>query len=403
MQPPGHAAEGTYVLENQDSSWRGRTGCSARPFRAGTGARPALQPGTMAAARTCGSGRDPVRLSVARKSKKPGRAAARALGRAAMGLAVLIGWRRAGLAALIVLGPIVCINLLVAFCGSTVIFPLSPRHLGDKLSALGRYAAHRPRCFEDSHPALGPVVARVEARHRIPAGLLAALVQVESAGRPHRISPAGAMGQGQLAPSTARALGVQDPFDTLENIEASGRYLAQQLARFGEIRLAVAAYNAGPGAVAGARSVPHNGETEVYVERVLRLHRAALALAARERARAVAVAARPRGAEAGPLSDRAAGPVMPAPSDEDLNATSPGAEGSRPPSGSARARARWAVPPGGTNSSTAQKAVERKLNQKARRKRRASRPISPREPAAPVPSEPSDRLTLPRLAERAAP
>jgi len=342
---------------------------------------------------------------VARKSKKPGRAVARALGRAALRLAVLIGWRRAGLAASVVFGPIVIINLLVAFCGSTVIFPLSPRHLGDKLSALGRYAVHRPRCFEDSHPSLGPVVARVEARHRIPAGLLAALVQVESAGRPHRISPAGAMGQGQLAPSTARAMGVQDPFDTLENIEASGRYLAQQLARFGEIRLAVAAYNAGPGAVAAVHSVPHNGETEIYVERVLRLHRAALAVAARDRARAVAVVPRARGAAAAaPPSDPAANPGMPVAPEEDLpppRAPSPIDGTSKPDPGGARGSIRRAAP-GGTNSTDAQKSVERKLNQKARKKRRASGQIRRRDEAAPAPSHPADRLTLPRLAERGA-
>jgi hypothetical protein len=355
-------------------------------------------------ARTCGTGRDPVRLGVARKSKKPGRAAARALGQAVVRLAVLIGWRRAGLAALIVFGPIVTINLLVAFCGSTVIFPLSPRHLGDKLSALGRYAVHRPRCFEDSHPLLGPVISRVEARHRIPAGLLAALVQVESAGRPHRISPAGAMGQGQLAPSTARALGVQDPFDTLENIEASGRYLAQQLARFGEIRLAVAAYNAGPGAVAAVRAVPHNGETEIYVERVLRLHRAALAVAARERARAVAVAPRARGAAAAPLSDPAASPGLPLGPEEDLPAPrGPGPIGGTftPDTGS-RGPVRRTAASAGSNSTSVPKAVERKLNQRARKKRRASSQLPRRDEAAPAPSRPSDRLTLPRLAERAA-
>lgn len=173
------------------------------------------------------------------------------------------------------LGPILLLNTLVAFCGRTVVFPLSLRHLGDKTRALGRYALHRPHCLVQDHPSVGPIVARIEARYRIPAGLLAALVQVESDGRPHRISPAGAMGPGQLAPSTARLLNIVDPFDTEENIEGSGRYLAQQLARFGDVRLALAAYNAGPGAVVAARAVPRNGETEIYVERVLRLHRAA--------------------------------------------------------------------------------------------------------------------------------
>jgi Transglycosylase SLT domain len=66
-------------------------------------------------------------------------------------------------------------------------------------------------------------------KHHLPRGLLAALIQVESNGRVHRISSAGAMGPGQLTPSTARLLGVLDPFNPSEAIDASGRYLAVQL------------------------------------------------------------------------------------------------------------------------------------------------------------------------------
>ena len=327
----------------------------------------------------------------------------RALGRAAIRLAVWIGWRRAGLAALIIGGPILCINLLVAFCGMTVIFPLSPRHLGDKLAALGSYAAHRPRCFADSHPALGQVVARVEARHRIPAGLLAALVQVESGGRPHRISPTGAMGQGQLAPSTARALGVEDPFDTLENIEASGRYLAQQLTRFGDIRLALAAYNAGPGAVAAIRSVPRNGETELYVERVLRIHRATIAAAARERARTVAALPRVQPAAAEPVADNGATSAEPESPDEDRprpRAPSPVGVASHPGAGSAHAYARRIAGQSGTNPSNAPKAVGKKFDRKPSRRRRLPEHAPRRDEAAPVRAAPPEPLTLPRLAER---
>lgn len=214
-------------------------------------------------------------------------------------LAVWIGWRRAAFGALVLLGPIVALNSLVAWCGSTVVFPLSPFFLRAKAMALVRYAAHRPQCLAAEHPAIGPVIARAEARHRLPAGLLAALVQVESEGRPHRISPTGAMGPGQLMPSTARALGVDDPFDTTENVEASARYLAQQLAHFHDVRLAVAAYNAGPGAVAASHGIPHNGETEIYVERVLRLRRLA----------APPVIARGQPPKPRMTPDRVAGPV----------------------------------------------------------------------------------------------
>ena len=76
------------------------------------------------------------------------------------------------------------------------------------------------------------------------------------------------MGPGQLTPSTAKLLGVSDPFDPTEAIDGSSRYLASQLATFHDVRLAVAAYNAGPGAIVN-RTVPQNGETEVYVRKVM--------------------------------------------------------------------------------------------------------------------------------------
>jgi soluble lytic murein transglycosylase-like protein len=168
----------------------------------------------------------------------------------------------------IVLLPIVALNLAVAFFGSSIVFPLSPFFLRNKLAALGRYAVHRPRCLIDGHPPLDEIVARAESKHHVPHGLLAAIVQTESNGRIHRISSAGAMGPGQLTPSTAKLLGVSDPFDPLEAIDGSSRYLAMQLATFRDARLAVAAYNAGPGAIVN-RTVPQNGETEFYVRKVM--------------------------------------------------------------------------------------------------------------------------------------
>jgi soluble lytic murein transglycosylase-like protein len=168
----------------------------------------------------------------------------------------------------VVLAPIVALNLAVAFFGSSIVFPLSPFFLHNKLAALGRYAVHRPRCLIDGHPPLDEIVARAESKHHVPHGLLAAMVQVESNGRVHRISSAGAMGPGQLTPSTARLLGVIDPFDPEEAIDGSSRYLAMQLATFRDPHLAVAAYNAGPGAIVN-RTVPQNGETEFYVRKVM--------------------------------------------------------------------------------------------------------------------------------------
>jgi soluble lytic murein transglycosylase-like protein len=170
---------------------------------------------------------------------------------------------------LLLLGPLCLLNLAVAFFGNSLVFPLSPFFLRNKVVALVRYAWHRPHCLFAGHAALDGEIARAERKHRLPRGLLAAIVQVESNGRVHRISSAGAMGPGQLTPATARLLGVADPFDPAMATDGSARYLAAQLASFRDVRLAVAAYNAGPGAIV-SRAIPQNGETEFYVRKVMK-------------------------------------------------------------------------------------------------------------------------------------
>ncbi|HEY4392948.1 MAG TPA: lytic transglycosylase domain-containing protein [Polyangia bacterium] len=168
-----------------------------------------------------------------------------------------------------VLLPICLVNLAVAWVGRCSVFPLSPFHLKYKVRALGAYAWHRPHCALVADTLLTPpMLARAERAHHLPCGLLGAIVQVESGGQPHRISAAGAMGPMQLIPPTARALGVNDPFDPVESLDGAARYLHTQLAIFHRTRLAVAAYNAGPASIVGHR-VPHNGQTEIYVDRVM--------------------------------------------------------------------------------------------------------------------------------------
>jgi soluble lytic murein transglycosylase-like protein len=173
--------------------------------------------------------------------------------------------------AVLAVSPVVLINLAAAYFGNSIIFPLSPFFLGQKVSALGTYAAHRPFCAITGHPEVLPLIRSAEARNKLPRGLLAAIVQVESAGKPHRISSAGAMGLGQLMPGTARQLGVSDPFDSAANIDGAARLMAENLRRFrGNISFAVAAYNAGPGAVNGR--IPQNGQTPGYVAKVMRIY-----------------------------------------------------------------------------------------------------------------------------------
>jgi hypothetical protein len=167
--------------------------------------------------------------------------------------------------------PIWLINTAVAYYGKTVVFPLSPFFLREKLHALATYAAHRPFCAFMGHADIGPLIAEAEVKQRLPRGLLAAIVQVESAGKPHRISPAGAMGLGQLMPDTARMLNVSDPFDTEDNIDGAARLMASHLARYRRrLPLAIAAYHAGPGSVRGR--VPQNGQTPGYVAKVMRTY-----------------------------------------------------------------------------------------------------------------------------------
>ena len=125
-----------------------------------------------------------------------------------------------------------------------------------------------PRLAALSQP-YGEAVARAAVRHGLDEKLLHALVVVESAYRPEAVSPAGAGGLTQLMPGTAADLGVADRFDVEQNLSGGADYLARQLLRFGDLRLALAAYNAGPERVARLGRIPDIEETRVYVVRVI--------------------------------------------------------------------------------------------------------------------------------------
>jgi soluble lytic murein transglycosylase-like protein len=103
---------------------------------------------------------------------------------------------------------------------------------------------------------------------------LTALAHVESGFESDAVSPKGALGIAQLMPETARALGVADPLDLRAGLDGGARYLKEQLGRFsGDMALALAAYNAGPAAVARYRGIPPYPETQRFVARVLDLAR----------------------------------------------------------------------------------------------------------------------------------
>ena len=112
------------------------------------------------------------------------------------------------------------------------------------------------------------------ARWNVSAGLLAAQLEVESGFDPRAVSSAGALGIAQFMPGTAAVYGLRDPFDPRDAIDAQAHLMADLLERFGSLSLALAAYNAGPAAVAACSCVPSYPETQAYVARVLALARA---------------------------------------------------------------------------------------------------------------------------------
>ena len=105
----------------------------------------------------------------------------------------------------------------------------------------------------------------------VPPVILAALLQAESGYDPAAVSPVGAAGIAQFMPGTARGMGLRDPFDPAQAIPAAGRLLGAHLRTFGAIPLALAAYKAGPGAVARYGGIPPYAETRAYVTRIMAL------------------------------------------------------------------------------------------------------------------------------------
>ena len=120
-------------------------------------------------------------------------------------------------------------------------------------------------------PAYHDTIARAAQRWNVGAALLSAQLYVESGFNPFARSPAGAEGIAQFMPGTAAALGLKDPFDAAAAIDAQAHLMRDLLRRFGSVPLALAAYNAGGGAVAACMCIPPYPETQAYVARILGL------------------------------------------------------------------------------------------------------------------------------------
>jgi soluble lytic murein transglycosylase-like protein len=116
-------------------------------------------------------------------------------------------------------------------------------------------------------------IEKAAAEHNVDPNLVRAVIKVESNFNPNAVSRKGAMGLMQLMPQTARQLKVTNPFDPEQNVDAGVRHLKQLMESYGgDVKLSLAAYNAGQGSVAKSGGIPHFAETRNYVKRITNLY-----------------------------------------------------------------------------------------------------------------------------------
>lgn len=157
----------------------------------------------------------------------------------------------------------------------TIHFTNVPTDRRFKLIDKNRSNAHKKRRREKIQPhILHKAINKVSRKHRMDPNLVKAVIKAESDFDPMAISPAGAVGLMQLMPKTAEQLNVFDPFNPEENIEAGVRYLSYLLNSFkGDLKMSLAAYNAGENLVRRHKTIPPIEETRHYIKRVLRYYR----------------------------------------------------------------------------------------------------------------------------------
>lgn len=160
--------------------------------------------------------------------------------------------------------------------GSVVVYNVGPKNPASGRAAtetsVNSEGAKRRNAVANHRERWSPFIEEQSRLHGLDPKLVKALIRVESSFDPRAKSKKGAMGLMQLMPATARDLGVTDAFDPQQNVRGGVTYLRRMIDRFGRMELALAAYNAGPEAVARYGGIPPYRETRQYVDRVLSVY-----------------------------------------------------------------------------------------------------------------------------------
>jgi Transglycosylase SLT domain len=148
------------------------------------------------------------------------------------------------------------------------------RYLGNDSGGVAQVrTSHFSRGRNFTPAEIDAAIEQAAARHNVDPNLVRAVIKVESNFNPNAVSRKGAMGLMQLMPATARELKLTNPFDPEQNVDAGVRHLKHLMESFGgNVRLSLAAYNAGAGAVERSAGIPHITETRNYVKRITELY-----------------------------------------------------------------------------------------------------------------------------------